>query len=467
MTIYFNHVSPVDLGTCKTSDFHHEKPSIAKDIQPLFVLDRPPPHQQSDISLHDQLNVLFCINNPQLQTLVTNAVNTAISGILPNLMNQAAQTVIQQMQQHANGGNGPNQGGAGVGAAPAGIHVWLERFQKQKPKSFSTAATLFEAQNWIAHIEKLFEVLGVDNAFKVRLATYKLEDDALGWWKTLKLARGGDQYAVTLPWEEFKELFYRQHFTAADRNEYLREYSAIRQSNEKHITEYKTRFTRLVSFLGTAVGSNEKQVEDFKWGVCDRDRKFILNLQFRDINEVVDAVKILHNDHKDGNKRSDENRKRPRESDRDKSSSQSGKNQSSPPRDRQQRFDRNTNNRSRPWKNRNQNQKDASKQMVTAPIRAQPLNLQQTQQNRDATPPCTSYGKLHKGVCRLAGGLCFRCGNAGHMIKDCPQRDPRADTGKNATKPARGGRVFALTANEAADAPSTTHGPKRCKYGGL
>ncbi|KAD5961969.1 hypothetical protein E3N88_13442 [Mikania micrantha] len=145
-------------------------------------------------------------DNAQLQTLVTNAVNAAISGILPNLMNQTAQTVIQQMQQHANGGNGPNQGGAGggavpnqggagVGAAPAGIHVWLERFQKQKPKSFRTAATPFEAQNWIAHIEKLFEVLGVDNAFKVRLATYKLEDDALGWWKTLKLARGGDQFA--------------------------------------------------------------------------------------------------------------------------------------------------------------------------------------------------------------------------------------------------------------------------------
>ncbi|KAD3066980.1 hypothetical protein E3N88_34860 [Mikania micrantha] len=37
---------------------------------------------------------------------------------MPNLMNQTAQTVIQQMQQHATGGNGPNQRGAGGGAVP-------------------------------------------------------------------------------------------------------------------------------------------------------------------------------------------------------------------------------------------------------------------------------------------------------------------------------------------------------------
>nr|GEX92238.1 zinc finger, CCHC-type, retrotransposon Gag domain protein [Tanacetum cinerariifolium] len=40
------------------------------------------------------------------------------------------------------------------------------RFRKQKPRSFSSATTLVDAENWIAHIEKLFEVLGCANEFK-------------------------------------------------------------------------------------------------------------------------------------------------------------------------------------------------------------------------------------------------------------------------------------------------------------
>ncbi|GKE59434.1 hypothetical protein Tco_1498619 [Tanacetum coccineum] len=89
------------------------------------------------------------------------------------------------------------------GDAPATIHVWLERFQKQKPLTFSSAPTLVETENWIAHIEKIFEVLGCDNQFKARLATYKLEGDAHSWWRAYKQAKGGDTYVETLSWNDF------------------------------------------------------------------------------------------------------------------------------------------------------------------------------------------------------------------------------------------------------------------------
>ncbi|GKB07164.1 retrotransposon protein, putative, ty3-gypsy subclass [Tanacetum coccineum] len=42
------------------------------------------------------------------------------------------------------------------------------RFQKQKPQTFSSASTPVEAENWITHIEKIFEVLGCDDQFKAR-----------------------------------------------------------------------------------------------------------------------------------------------------------------------------------------------------------------------------------------------------------------------------------------------------------
>ncbi|GJS69860.1 hypothetical protein Tco_0702701 [Tanacetum coccineum] len=47
-----------------------------------------------------------------------------------------------------------------------------------KTSNFQFSILPVEAKNWIAHIEKIFEVLGCDDQFKARLVTYKLEGDA-------------------------------------------------------------------------------------------------------------------------------------------------------------------------------------------------------------------------------------------------------------------------------------------------
>ncbi|KAF5767736.1 hypothetical protein HanXRQr2_Chr14g0628211 [Helianthus annuus] len=85
-----------------------------------------------------------------IETLIANAVNTAIAGLIPYL--------LQQLQPNNNngppGGNNNNGPHGGNVNPPVAIHDWLDRFQRLKPKSFSTAATPVEAENWIAHIEK-------------------------------------------------------------------------------------------------------------------------------------------------------------------------------------------------------------------------------------------------------------------------------------------------------------------------
>ncbi|GJT00267.1 ribonuclease H-like domain-containing protein [Tanacetum coccineum] len=65
-------------------------------------------------------------------------------------------------------------GAGGSGDQPPTIHTWLERFRKQKPQSFSSATTLVDAKNWIAHIKKIFEVLGCADEFKARSGQKKL-----------------------------------------------------------------------------------------------------------------------------------------------------------------------------------------------------------------------------------------------------------------------------------------------------
>ncbi|GKA63892.1 retrotransposon protein, putative, ty3-gypsy subclass, partial [Tanacetum coccineum] len=66
----------------------------------------------------------------------------------------------------------------GGDAQPTDIHVWLERFRKEKPQTFSSASTPVEAKNWIAHIEKIFKVLGYDDQFKARILNTEFTDVA-------------------------------------------------------------------------------------------------------------------------------------------------------------------------------------------------------------------------------------------------------------------------------------------------
>ncbi|GKF51077.1 hypothetical protein Tco_0147544 [Tanacetum coccineum] len=110
------------------------------------------------------------------------------------------------MSHHICNGVGASGGG---GAIPHGIHVWIERFTKLKLLAFRSAATPAEAEDWIMHMEKLFQVLGCPDNFKTRLVAFKLEGDALSWWKA--------------------HLRTHRYFPAAEQQRYEREYGSICQ----------------------------------------------------------------------------------------------------------------------------------------------------------------------------------------------------------------------------------------------
>nr|GEZ93164.1 putative reverse transcriptase domain-containing protein [Tanacetum cinerariifolium] len=103
---------------------------------------------------------------------------------------------------------------------------------------------LLDAKNWIAHIEKLFEVLGCAGDFKARLASYKFKGDALSWWKSFKQAKRGEAYVATLSWKDFCEIFFLQYFPMSEQQKYKREYHTILQREDKLTGEFMKRFLR-------------------------------------------------------------------------------------------------------------------------------------------------------------------------------------------------------------------------------
>ncbi|PWA89429.1 zinc finger, CCHC-type, Retrotransposon gag domain protein [Artemisia annua] len=150
-----------------------------------------------------------------------------------------------------------NAGGAGGGNPPETIHTWLEKFNKQKPRSFSTLSSPDDAEHWIANMEKIFDVLGCGDIFKARLATYKFEGDALNWWKAYKYAKGGDN------------------------------------ANEETSTEFMKRFVRLAGFLGVKAGTKAEQENKFKWALHKDLQNGVVNLKFDDIAGVANAIRNI------------------------------------------------------------------------------------------------------------------------------------------------------------------------------
>nr|GFC84893.1 zinc finger, CCHC-type, retrotransposon Gag domain protein [Tanacetum cinerariifolium] len=180
---------------------------------------------------------------------------------------------------------------SGGNPPPVTIHTWLECFNKQKSRSFEKATAPVDAENWISHMEKIFDVMGCEDAFKTRLAVYKFEGNALAWWKAYKQAKGGDASLITVTWAEFKKLFFLQFFPRAKQERLKREYHSIRQTNTETSTEFMQRFFRLAGFLGAAAGTEEEQAKKFQWGLCKSTLNHLMCMPFTDVAQVANAAR--------------------------------------------------------------------------------------------------------------------------------------------------------------------------------
>nr|GFC14607.1 hypothetical protein [Tanacetum cinerariifolium] len=103
-------------------------------------------------------------------------VNTRTDAELSAAVQNALQTLLPQIhakiREEFRTGSGPLDSGGNP--PPVTIHTWLKRFNKQKPRSFEKATTPVDAENWISHMKKIFDVMGCEDAFKTRLAVSTL-----------------------------------------------------------------------------------------------------------------------------------------------------------------------------------------------------------------------------------------------------------------------------------------------------
>nr|GFB08908.1 hypothetical protein [Tanacetum cinerariifolium] len=269
-----------------------------------------------------------------------------------------------------------------------------------------------DAENWISHMEKIFDVMGCEDAFKTRLAVYKFED--------------------------FKKLFFLQFFPRAEQERLKREYHSIRQTNTETSTEFMQRFLRLAGFLGAAAGTEEEQAKNFQWGLRRSTLNHLMCMSYTDVAQVANAARnyeILH-------ERDDEDTERPDKLRGGSDNHRSSNNNYSGNNNRNSGYGRDQGNKGH-QSNRSAN---SGSQQSRSPSEGY------------SYPFCTTCRRRHPGECRRATGTCFKCGQAGHLQKDCKKNTTASTSGQADKKSGASGRVFAITEGHAANISGTIMG---------
>nr|GFB25419.1 hypothetical protein [Tanacetum cinerariifolium] len=148
-----------------------------------------------------------------LRQMVNTRTDADLSAAVQNALQTLLPQICVEIREEFHTSSGPSDSGGNPPSVT--IHTWLECFNKQKPRSFEKATAPVDAENWISHMEKIFDVMGCEDAFKTILEHLK------------------------------------------------REYHSIRQTNIETSTEFMQRFLRLVAVSGT----EEEQTKNFQWGL--------------------------------------------------------------------------------------------------------------------------------------------------------------------------------------------------------
>ena len=357
-------------------------------------------------------------------------------------MDIVREAVAQQRPNHDNnmqnqGENRQNQDG----------QTMFDRFMKQRPNCFKEAKTPMDAEAWIDHMEKNFRVLDCSEIEMARFATYRLEGDANTWWKSVVACHAAG-YEDTLTWDVFKTQFDQRYFPASIREEYIREYQSIIQRDNESVADFQVRFQRLAGYANSVAGTEADKIMKFKWALKNSIRNHIISNRYTSMDSLVDSARDQELHQADFYKQRDmQNQKRKREDDStERRQGFQGNGGSS---GGFKRNDQRYNTRSFQQRNGNQGNE-------------QNKSFNQTGNQNRGSSKCEHCGKLHGGsTCYWATRACFNCGKKGHTIRDCqmPPKKPwdRNDQGeKNNQKTT--GRVFSITANDAANTSGTISG---------
>lgn len=151
------------------------------------------------------MTIFKCLHTPKRCLRFHASVPTAVR---VSIM-QEELTVVRALLNHQTNGDCHGDGDSGTddgNAVDREKNVLYKRFNKFRPRYFKPHNDPSEANEWIEHMEEIFEVMDCTERQKAVLAAFKLEGKAKPWWKAAEKTFDGEETKIT--WSFFKNAFF-------------------------------------------------------------------------------------------------------------------------------------------------------------------------------------------------------------------------------------------------------------------
>ena len=151
-----------------------------------------------------------------------------------------------------------------VAAVPAPPHVAFnfstlcKDFTDLGGKPFMGTETYVEARAWLRETERIFGLIGLEDARRVQLAAWQLKGEAAFWWETVE--------HVEFDWAEFRVRFERKFLSRAEEDIQLERFIHLKQG-DMTIRDYISRFNELSRFALGMVDTPYKKASRFVVGL--------------------------------------------------------------------------------------------------------------------------------------------------------------------------------------------------------
>ncbi|CAL1369325.1 unnamed protein product [Linum trigynum] len=233
---------------------------------------------------------------------------------------------------------------------------------------------------WLREMEDVFEYLCATPEEKVQYVVFLLKGYARSWWSSVSRVNGE---RVQFTWEEFLKAFKTEFLPAAFIRAKNNEFANLKQENMT-VTEYTIKFVRLLYFEHK---KKMRYLHGLRIGLKEKVHR-VDEESMATIKEAALKYEAYEVESREEHKAKEEEKKR-----------KFGVNYVGP--------------HYPPRRGPSSLGKTPSRSMSGTLYRA-PIS------SATQFPFCQVCQKRHLGECRRFSGVCFHCGQPGHIMRDCP-----------------------------------------------